>query len=707
MILERDTLLHKRYRILENLGQGGMGSIYRAVDESLGMEVAVKENLFTTEEYARQFRLEAVILANLRHPNLPRVSDHFVFAGEGQYLVMDFIEGEDMRQRMERIGVLPEDEVIQIGAAICDALAYLHTRKPPVLHRDIKPGNVKISPDGHIFLVDFGLAKVIQGNQATTTGARAMTPGYSPPEQYGTARTDVRTDIYSLGATLYAGVTGIIPEDGLARAMDNAQLTPLRKRNPDVSRRLAAVIEKAMEVDPSDRYQTADAFKAALLNTKSKTQQLTGTYTVAPPPPDSERSSDPNKAAVLTHSTPHEELPFVSPRKKQAQRTTRIVRSVSMAFLALIALGFFASLFIAPQLFPSSTRNLFPFMPAVETTNTPDSITSPTAVEEIQFTSEPTEESTLVSILPLEATQTAVSALTQTLAPTPIGADYLEIAYVSTRTGLPQIYLTGLLGDAAIPVTNMPGGACQPSWSPDGMRLVFISPCGIKKDMYPQASLYIIDADGSNLFPIPTTLGGDFEPAWSPDGKTIVFTSLRDGYMQIYSYNIEENSVIRLVETLSDAPARRPSWSADGKQLVYSYKRVTTYELWLMDGFGENERQLYASGDQLTNLNPVWSLDSEVILFNQLNINEFALPDLYALKLGSGDAPLRIYLGVISVEDAHYSPDGIWLAYESGSDRGYHVYYSTPSGGNQDRVTEDVFFDDFDPAWRPILKKDQ
>src|SRR3990172_3583844 len=263
MILEHETLLHNRYRIQENLGQGGMGSVYHAIDENLSVDVAVKENLFTTEEYARQFRLEAVILANIRHPNLPRVSDHFVIAGEGQYLVMDFIEGEDLRQRMERIGVLPEDEAILIGAAMCDALSYLHTRKPSILHRDIKPGNVKISPDGHIFLVDFGLAKVVQGNQATTTGARAMTPGYSPPEQYGTARTDARTDVYSLGATLYAALTGIIPEDGLARAMENAQLTPLRKRNPNVSRRLASVIEKAMEVDPGDRFQSADEFKTA------------------------------------------------------------------------------------------------------------------------------------------------------------------------------------------------------------------------------------------------------------------------------------------------------------------------------------------------------------------------------------------------------------------------------------------------------------
>src|SRR5512133_636417 len=208
MTLERGALLHKRYRIVEILGQGGMGSVYRAVDENLGVDVAVKENLFTTDEYARQFRLEAVILANLRHPNMPRVTDHFVIVGQGQYLVMDYIEGEDLRQRMERVGILPEEEVILIGAAVCDALSYLGTRKTPIIHRDIKPGNVKITPQGQIFLVDFGLAKTMQGSQATTTGARAMTPGFSPPEQYGTARTDQRSDIFSLGATLYAALTG-------------------------------------------------------------------------------------------------------------------------------------------------------------------------------------------------------------------------------------------------------------------------------------------------------------------------------------------------------------------------------------------------------------------------------------------------------------------------------------------------------------------
>ncbi len=696
MIIEHETLLHNRYRIQENLGQGGMGSVFHAIDENLSVEVAVKENLFTTIEYARQFRLEAVILANIRHPNLPRVSDHFVVEGEGQYLVMDYIEGEDLRQRMERQGVLSEDEVVLIGAAICNALSYLHARNPSILHRDIKPGNVKISPDGHIFLVDFGLAKMVQGNQATTTGARAMTPGYSPPEQYGTARTDARTDIYSLGATLYAALTGVIPEDGLARAMENAQLTQLRKRNPNISRRLAAAIEKAMEVDPGDRFQSADEFKTALFTSVSKTLQKQGVYTIPPAPPKVERNGDPAKAVIsLTHSIPLEELAFVSPRKKQLERSRRRSRSLIGILFSFLLVGFIGVAFLVPNLIPLSVRKALPFLPPVEISAIP---TQPSLI----VPNTANFDATLITTpLPIQ-TQTETSSVVQNIPSTPIGADFLQIAYSSTRTGIAQIYLSNILSDEAIAITNMSGGACQPSWSPDGTRLVFISPCTIKKDTYPQSGLFIINADGSNLQPISSATSGDFEPAWSPDGNFIVFTSLRDGYMQIYSYDLETSTVQRLVETNLNDAARQPSWSPDGLQIVYAYQRITSYELWLMSSLGSDQHQLLASGDVLSNQYPIWSPNGDFVLFSQQNTVEFTFPNLYSLKLGTSNLPLRVPMGVLSVEDVDYSPGGLWLAYESGGDRGYHIYYSSPSGGNLTRITEDVSFDDFDPAWRPI-----
>ena len=255
MSLQIGSLLLDRYRIEKILGHGGMSSVYMAFDENVNIPVAIKENLVLSENYSTQFKNEATILAGLRHPNLPRVSDYFYIPGQGQYLVMDFIEGEDLRERIEREGSLPEKDVIVIGLMICDALMYLHNLSPKVIHRDIKPGNIRITFDGNVALVDFGLVKVYQENQQTATGARAMTPGYSPPEQYGRGITDERSDIYSLGATLYAAVTGIIPEDSLERLSGKAKLVSPKKISSSISDAFEKVILKAINVDPLKRYQ--------------------------------------------------------------------------------------------------------------------------------------------------------------------------------------------------------------------------------------------------------------------------------------------------------------------------------------------------------------------------------------------------------------------------------------------------------------------
>ena len=725
MTLERGILLHKRYRIVEILGQGGMGSVYRAVDENLGVDVALKENLFTTDEYARQFRLEAVILANLRHPNLPRVSDHFVVGDQGQYLVMDFIDGEDLRQRMERMGTISEDDAIMVGAAICDALAYLHTRKPSILHRDIKPGNVKVTPDGHIFLVDFGLAKVVQGTQATTTGARAMTPGYSPPEQYGTARTDPRTDIYSLGSTLYATLCGIIPEDGLARAMDNAQLTPLRKRNPKISRRLATAIEKAMAVDPADRFQTAEDFQKALLGSKSKTEQSTGQYTIVPAPdiPEAPSESPVNdldnlRSKLLAGPVPpppvDEDKPFVPLSKKR--RDARVVWSWSL--LAVLICILLSSIYLYSNLLPASIRGALPFA-RVSLTSTPTSIPPETITSTslptftftpipATFTPTPTRRSIVINgtvVVPITA---STNTLPTALGPTPVGGGAGEIAFASDRSGIPQIYLSDLSGNTVQPITNIPDGACQPSWSPDGMRLVFVSPCKARLDLsdppLANTSLYIINVDGSNLTPLPTAPGGDFEPAWSPDGKRIAFTSLRDGYMQIYSINIADQSVTRLTNTSSDINTRQPAWSPFSNQIAYAEKRYSAYQVWTMTDNGQGPQQVVRSGPSFWDYRPAWSPDGKMILFNERNSSGPVEPWVMVIpyeKRGT-DSAYRLKLDPLPEENAHYSPDGAWVVFEGISDESNNdIFYATSTGTDRTRITVDPAVD-FDPAWRPV-----
>lgn len=732
MTLDKNTLLHNRYRIIEILGQGGMGSVYRAVDENLGVEIALKENLFTTDEYARQFRLEAVILANLRHPNLPRVSDHIVLGDQGQYLVMDFIEGEDLRYRMERLGMLTEDDAVHIGASICDALTYLHTRKPPILHRDIKPGNVKISPDGHIFLVDFGLAKVYQNSsQATTTGARAMTPGYSPPEQYGTARTDPRTDVYSLGATLYAALSGVIPEDGLARAMDNAQLTPLRKRNTKVSRRLAAAIEKAMAVDPSDRFQTSEEFKKTLLSAKSKTQQLAGAYIIAPAPVESLEEKENEDLSVPVENKKilppppiqkHENQPFVSPLKKQKERERKrrfaLIRFLLLlVFLTLAGIVIFAPGILPPNvraMIPADLRNLIPLPAAATVTPIPSPLPTQTATQALTSTpvpptTTPTQTSTAIKLPTSTVTSIPISTTTPLINPllpaTPVGGGQGQIAYASSRDGgVPQIYIADLASDTAVKITNIAEGACQPSWSPDGMRLVFISPCGGMDEIYYNAGLFIINADGTGLISIETVPGGDFDPAWSPDGETIAFTSLRSGQMEIFTVGLDDLSFASQISRGSPTvESRQPAWSPDGSKIVYTVRRFSVYQIWIMDDDGKNPIQIVRSGVAYTDYLPVWSPTEDMILYNQRCATKFCLPYLMTVSATDRNVTLGtpLDINIVTIENVDYSPDGSFIAYEGGdSGENNDIFYMDLTGGNRTRVTTDLSAD-FHPAWRP------
>src|SRR5437588_8223631 len=231
-MLSAGTVLQGRYRIVRQLGQGGMGAVYEAVDERLDTIVALKETLFADEKLRKQFEREARLLARLHHQALPRVSDHFNEGG-GQFLVMQYITGEDLAEMLaQKNGPFPQDEVVRWADQLCDALDYLHTQDPQIIHRDIKPQNLKLTARGQIVLLDFGLAKGSAGQLSVVTTSASIfgyTPNYAPLEQVQGLGTDARSDIYSLGATLYHLLTNVKPPDALTRAgaLVNGQPDPL------------------------------------------------------------------------------------------------------------------------------------------------------------------------------------------------------------------------------------------------------------------------------------------------------------------------------------------------------------------------------------------------------------------------------------------------------------------------------------------------
>jgi serine/threonine protein kinase len=265
------TVLQDRYRVVCRMGKGGMGAVYEAIDLRLDATVAIKEAFSTDVRLRKQFEQEARLLAQLHHPALPRVTDYFSEA-ERVFLVMQFIAGDDLAQIIaKQPGPLPRNTVIAWADQLLDALIYLHSRERQIVHRDIKPHNLKLTAAGSIALLDFGLAKAESETTAASTTASVFgfTRRYSPPEQMQDEGTTPQSDIYALGATLYHLMTGVKPPDALVRTRaiaksENDPLQPANEIHPAVGLEISAMLVKAMELNPLSRFKGADEFREAL-----------------------------------------------------------------------------------------------------------------------------------------------------------------------------------------------------------------------------------------------------------------------------------------------------------------------------------------------------------------------------------------------------------------------------------------------------------
>jgi len=283
--LKAGDTLRGRYRIRRIIGQGGMGSIYLTDDLRLeGRQCALKEVEHDktlpgvlVKEARDQFLREATVLARLDHPNLPKVSDFFSI-GQRDYLVMDFVPGKDLRTLMieakDKGAYLSETEVLNWSNQLADALMYLHHQNPPIVHRDIKPGNLKLTPNGVLKLVDFGLVKLLAPGEITITVLQGQgTALYTPLEQYGgdIGHTDARSDIYAFGATLYHLLTAKTPADARQRFINPSVLPSIRSGNPTVSSRTEKAILWAMSLHPDDRPASVEEFRDALIGSRPVT----------------------------------------------------------------------------------------------------------------------------------------------------------------------------------------------------------------------------------------------------------------------------------------------------------------------------------------------------------------------------------------------------------------------------------------------------
>jgi tRNA A-37 threonylcarbamoyl transferase component Bud32 len=264
-LLPPQTLLRERYLILAKLGQGGMAAVYKVKDEGKRGEplraikemsqAALKEG--EREQAIENFQTEAEMLKALDHPNLPKFYEQFQ-EEDRYYLVMEYIEGETLEDRLERAGrSLPERDVTDWAEQLCSVLTYLHERRPPIIFRDLKPGNIMVTKQGQVKLIDFGIARIFRRDKTHDTQVLG-TPGYAPPEQYGKGQTDPRSDVYALGVTLHQLLTNYDPSS------TPFSLPPLHTLNPDVSPHVQAAIEQATHLKREERFESISEFHGAL-----------------------------------------------------------------------------------------------------------------------------------------------------------------------------------------------------------------------------------------------------------------------------------------------------------------------------------------------------------------------------------------------------------------------------------------------------------
>ncbi len=438
-MLNTDQILANRYRLILLVGQGTMGAVYDAEDLVFNRRVALKRLRYAPEaspkiiEQTRaQFEREAKILATLRHPNLPRVTDYFTFSDQ-EFLVMDYIEGLSLEEILAlHPGGLDEAAVLGWTDQLLSALEYIH--RHGLIHRDVKPANIRVTPEGHVFLVDFGLVKTFDPDSPkTATAVRGLgTPQYAPPEQYDAelGHTEPRSDLYALGATMYHLLTGEPPATVTRRVSSPGSFRTLREIKPSISPEVERIILRAMEVPIAKRFANAGDMRSALQLAHDSSVDPTGTSRLSTAELLRVRQKD---------------------RRRRWGALAGLVALLAVCATAFIAVG--PGLIGSPTLTPTNTAtSAVPVvLPSTAATNTPT--TAPTTISVTD---------TATATLTPSGTPTATNSVTPT--PTP-SATLRRITPTQTPTLEPTATSSPTRG-APKPPTPAPPTAAPPTPAP-------------------------------------------------------------------------------------------------------------------------------------------------------------------------------------------------------------------------------------------------
>jgi serine/threonine protein kinase len=641
-------MLQERYRIVEHVGKGGMGSVYKAVytTQAFSTTYAIKVTQADTSQthISKAFESEANLLAQLRHPALPRVADYFV-QNDQLFLVMDFIEGADLATLLEQRGApFPVDDVLGWADKLLDALEYLHTQDPPIIHRDIKPQNLKLDPQGNLYLLDFGLAKGAEG-----TLLSGYTAHYAPLEQFQGLGTDARGDIYSLAATLHHLLTNVDPRGATMRASvvlsggeKQDPQKPAHELNPQVPESISTVLTRAMAIQPEKRYNNTTEMRVALHDAQNQTGFI--------PPPE-----PPSKDATQFIPPPSQPGPIPgtqrldppdsasTPKPPPPTRKPPVILGVVLLLLLLVGGG------------GAAWYSGFIF-------NGEDNGENGSATATVEA--------------PAPANDTTEAQPTTTVVPPPTTNS--QIVFVSDRDGSQDIFIMDADGANPTNLTSSPAAdETEPALSPDGTRIAFEE----------NDDIVVINTDGSNRTNLTGGQGENESPTWSPASDRIAFVS--DDLLTVMNADGSGRTPI------SDEPGSYDDldWSPTGEQLVF--ERDAEIFVINLDGSGLTN----LSNTDARDVEPAWSPDGSQIAFaSDREANSF---DVFVMNAG-GRSVSRVTEHPATDRAPTWSPDGTQMAFRSGRDRGNpEIYVMNTDGSNQTNLTNTPEADDTNPVWAP------
>lgn len=652
-MLATGTVLQGRYHIVSVLGKGGFATVYLADDSRLtGRQVAIKAFNPSSLPQADQtwgndsFKKEADLLARLNHPDIANVSDFFS-AGGFEYLVMDYISGETLAQALRRRGQgFEEVRVLSWAQQLCTVLQYLHNHD--LIFRDLKPSNIILQPDGQLKLIDFGIVRYFKPGQTSDTQL-VGTAGYAPPEQYGTGQTDARSDIYSLGVVLHQLLTNHNPTS------TPMNLPPLETLNSSVSPHVLAAINKALKLEPSERFASMSDFAEALRAPASGQSSVVGSE---------------DTTVNLRGNQPATTSPTVIGKPSSAFPWLLLLGGVVVVGLLFFLFGARESIFGEPEAEAEATA----------ATETEVVVVATSTVEPTEATLEasatPSDVPTSEPMTPLPEQELPTVTVPASPSETPITpATSVPAAPSETPIAPP----TSVPAPTLTATTENPSPPSSSPWQQG--KIAFVQLEGDHN------RIYVIETtagQNSRLLPEPAGATSNAAPSWSPDGTTLAFDSTIDGANRVMSMADAPGSVPEPLNTNPQAAfASSPTWAPDGQQVI-SYGAIEEDTYFFLLNILSSDEQLLSPG-LTTAQQPAWSPLDNLIAFAAEKSGEW---DIYTMPIAGG-APINLTRNAADEYAPAWSPDGNWIAYQTDFARqpGQHeIWLMDPQGVNAKQV---------------------